>query len=182
MFALLPATAAAGGAFFFKSGALRLQDDRQTIDAVARNLDEASYKTFGIGWEARRKNGLAFSIEYLDYRNEFTPPVSPTSGEARARTLQFGAKKYFIEGGPFHPYFGAGIGVGRTNVDYPSGSLSITEEDVAIVLHAALGMELRVDNVSFMLEAKYNYFDVEGQNSQYDPTSVGMLLGVGFNW
>ena len=179
---MLPGTAAAAGAFFIKGGAMRLQDDGQMIDALQRNLDDTSFKTIGIGWEARKKNGLAFSIEYLDYRNEFTPPTSPSSGEARTRTLQFGAKKYFIDSGIFHPYVGAGIGLGRTNINYPSGTQSITEEDVAIVLHAALGMELRVDNLSFMLEAKHLYFDVEGNGNQYDPTATGVLVGMGFNW
>lgn len=179
---MLPGTAAAGGAFFIKGGAMRLQDDGQVIDAQQRNLDDTSYKTIGIGWEARKQNGLAFSIEYLDYRNEFTPPASPSTGEARTRTLQFGAKKYFIDSGIFHPYVGAGIGLGRTNISYPSGGQSITEEDVALVLHAALGMELRVDNMSFMLEAKHLYFDVEGNGNQYDPTATGVLVGMGFNW
>lgn len=173
-------TAAAGGAFYIKGGAMRLQNDGQVIDAQLRNFDDTSNKSIGMGWEARKKNGLAFSIEYLNYRNEFTPPASPSNGEARTDVLQFGGKKYFIDGGIFHPYFGAGIGPGRTNVSYTNGGISITEEDFALVLHAALGMELRFDNLSFMLEAKHNYFNV-GSN-QYDPTATGVLAGVGFNW
>jgi opacity protein-like surface antigen len=177
---MLPGTAAAGGAFFLKGGALRLQDDNQVVDATSRNFDSTTYKTLGIGWEARTRNGLAFSIEYLTYSNEFTPPASPSHGDAKTHALQFGAKKYFIEGGTFHPYVGAGIGVGRTKIDYLSGGRSITEEDVSIVLHAVLGMELRFDNLSFMLEAKHLYFDTE--TNQYDPTATGVLLGMGFNW
>lgn len=179
---MLPGTAAAGGAVFIKGGVMRLQDDTQIIDTLLRNLDDTSYKTIGIGWEARKQRGLAFSIEYLNYRNEFTPPASPSPGEARAHVLQFGAKKYFIDSGAFHPYFGAGVGIGRTNISYPSGGQSITEEDIAVVLHAALGMELRVDNLSFTLEAKHIYFDLESSTNQYDPTATGVLLGVGFSW
>lgn len=180
--AMLPGTAAAGGAFFIKGGAMRLQDDGQVIDALQRNLDDTSYKTIGIGWEARKQHGLAFSIEYLNYRNEFTPPASPSTGEAKTHVLQFGAKKYFIDSGVFHPYLGAGIGIGRTNTSYPSGGSSLTDEEFAIVLHAALGMELRFDNLSFTLEAKHFYFDVEGNGNQYDPTATGVLVGMGFNW
>jgi len=177
---LLPGTAAAGGAFYIKSGVLQLQDTGQVIDSLPRNLDEASNKTIGIGWEVRKKNGLAFNIEYLNYRNEFTPPTSPSTGEARADVLQFSGKKYFIDDGVFHPYIGAGIGPGITKISYTSGGISITEEDYAIVLHAAFGIELRFNNLSFFLEAKHIYFNVD--SSQYDPTSTGVLAGMGFNW
>lgn len=177
---MLPGIATAGGALFIKGGALRLQDDGQVIDGEVRNFDSTTYKTIGIGWEARLRNGLAFSIEYLTYSNEFTPPTSPSHGDAKTHALQFGAKKYFIEGGVFHPYIGAGIGAGRTKIDYLSSGKSITEEDVAIILHAALGMELRFDNLSFVLEAKHLYFDTE--INQYDPTATGLLVGMGFNW
>ena len=175
---MLSGTAAAGGAFYIKGAAMRLQDDGQVIDTLPRNLDDTSYKSIGIGWEARKKNGLAFCIEYLNYHNEFTPPEN---GEATTHVLQFGAKKYFIDGGVFHPYLGAGVGPGRTNINYTSGGISFSEEDFAIVLHAALGMELRFDNLSFMLEAKHIYFDVSG-GDQYDPTATGLLVGMGFNW
>jgi opacity protein-like surface antigen len=178
-FCMLPGTATAGGAFYIKGGAMRLQDDGQMIDSQQRTFDDTSYKSIGIGWEARKKNGLAFCIEYLNYRNEFTPPAD---GEAKTHVLQFGAKKYFFDSGVFHPYVGAGVGPGRTNVSYTSSGVSITEEDFAIVLHAALGMELRFDNLSFMLEAKHLYFDVEGGGNQYDPTATGLLVGMGFNW
>jgi hypothetical protein len=82
---------------------MRLQDNGQVIDTQQRDLDETSNKTLGIGWEARKKSGLAFSIEYLNYRNEFTPPTLLSNGEARTDVLQFGGKKYFIDGGVFHP-------------------------------------------------------------------------------
>jgi hypothetical protein len=177
---MLPGAAAAGGAFYIKGGVMRLQDNGQVIDALQRNLDETSNKTLGIGWEARKKNGLAFSIEYLNYRNEFTPPTSPSDGEARTDVLQFSGKKYFIDGGIFHPYMGAGIGPGLTHISYTSGGISFTEDDFALVLHAVLGMELRFDNLSFMLEARHIYFNVD--SNQYDPTATGVLAGMGFNW
>jgi hypothetical protein len=179
----LPGIATAGGVVYLKSGVMSLQDDGQVVgENVLRNLDDTSHTTFGIGWEVRKKNGLAFSIEYLDYRNEFTPPAAPYAGKARAHTLQFGARKYFIDGGIFHPYVGAGLGLGYTTFAYVSGSRTITDQDAEIALHAVLGLELRVDNISFMLEAKHLYFDVDKNNNQYDPTATGVLLGVGFNW
>jgi len=123
---------------------------------------------------------LAFSIEHLTFSNEFTPPASSSRGDAKTNVLQFGAKKYFIEDGVFHPYISAGIGVGHTHIDCPSGGQSVTEVDAAIVLHAAVGMELRFNNLSLMLEAKHLYFDTDVR--QYDPTATGLLAGVGFNW
>jgi hypothetical protein len=175
---ILPGTAAAGGALYIKGGALRLQDDTQMLDSLQHTLDDASNKTIGIGWEARKKNGLAFSIEYLNYRNEFTLPASLSTGEARTDVLQFGGKKYFIDSGIFHPFLGAGIGIGHTDINYTSSGSS--NEDVALVLHAVLGMELRFDNLIFMLEAKHIYFNVD--SNQYDPTATGVLAGMGFNW
>jgi hypothetical protein len=175
---MLPGTATAGGALYFKGGTLRLQDDTQMIDSLQRTLDDTSYKTIGIGWEAHKKNGVAFTIEYLNYRNEFTTHASPANGEARTEVLQFGGKKYFIDSGIFHPYLGAGIGIGRTDINYTSSGSS--NEDFATVLHAALGIELRFDNLSFMLEAKHIYFNVDA--NEYDPTATGVLAGMGFNW
>jgi outer membrane protein W len=174
---MLPGTAAAGGAFFIKGGAMRLQDDTQMIDLQQRSLDDTSYSTLAFSWEVRKRNGVALGMEFLTYRNEFTPPAAQP-GEAKAIALQFVGKKYFIDSGVFHPYVGGGIGAGRTNVSYGSYS----DEEFALVLQVLLGFELRFDNLSFVLEGKHLYHDIEGGGNEYNPTATGVFAGMGINW
>jgi outer membrane protein W len=173
---MLPGTAAAGGAFFIKGGAMRLQDDTQMIDLQQRSLDDTSYSTLAFSWEVRKRNGVALGMEFLTYRNEFTPPAAQP-GEAKAIALQFVGKKYFIDSGVFHPYVGGGIGAGRTNVSYGSYS----DEEFALVLQVLLGFELRFDNLSFVLEGKHLYHDIEGGGNEYNPTATGVFAGMGIN-
>lgn len=178
---ILPGTAAAGGALFIKGGAMRLQDDGQMIDAAQRNLDETSYSTLAFSWEVRKNNGVALGMEFLTYRNEFTPPAAQP-GEAKTIALQFVGKKYFIDGGVFHPYVGGGFGVGRTNVSHNSGGASFSDEEFTLAIQVLLGFELRFDNLSFVLEGKHLYHDIEGGGNEYNPTATGVFAGMGINW
>ncbi len=174
---VLPGTAAAGGALFIKGGVMHLQDDGQMIDLAQRDLDDTSYSTLAFSWEARKRSGVALGMEFLTYRNEFTPPTAQP-GEAKTIALQFIGKKYFIHGGAFHPYIGGGIGGSRTNVSYNS----YTDEEYALVLQVLAGFELRFDNLSFVLEGKHLYHDIEGGGNEYDPTASGVFAGMGINW
>lgn len=174
---MLAGTADAGGAFFIKGGAMRLQDDGQLFEGQQRNLDETSYSTFAINLEGRQKNGVALGVEFLTYRNDFTPPVAQP-GEAKTIAIQFVGKKYFVDGGTFHPYIGGGVGVGRTNVTY--GALS--DEEFTLAIQVLLGIELRFDNLSFVLEGKHLYHDIEGGGNEYNPTASGVFAGMGINW
>jgi len=177
----LPGTAGADGAFFIKGGVLRLQDDGQVIDSQQRNLDDTSYSTLAFNWEVRKRGGVALGMEFLTYRNEFTPPAAQP-GEAKTVALQFVGKKYFIDGGVFHPYVGGGIGGGRTNVTYSSGGTEFSDEEYTLALQVLLGIEFRFDNLSFVLEGKHLYHDIEGGGNEYDPTATGIFAGMGLNW
>lgn len=175
----MPALAQAGGAFLAKGGIMYLTDDTQQLGLVQRNLDDSSAGTVGFAWEARRPTGATFGIEFLTYRNSFTPGED---GEAKTQALLFLGKKYFIEGGPFHPFFGAGLGPGRTDVSVRSGGVEFSDEEFTLVLSAVIGVELRFDNLAFTLEAKHLYHDVESGGNEYDPTANGVFAGVGFTW
>lgn len=181
LMALLPALAQAGGAFLVKGGTMRLSDDRQMLDLANRDLEENSNGTIAFNIEARKRNGVALGFEYINYRHDFTSPVGE-SGEARTQTAQFLGKKYFIQGGPVHPYLGVGIGAGKTNVDYTGGGGAFTDQEFTLALQALLGMELRFDNLSFLAEVKHMYHDIEGGGNEYDPTATGLFVGMGFNW
>lgn len=181
LFALLPALAQAGGAFLVKGGTMRLSDDRQTLDLANRELEENSNGTIAFNIEARKRNGIALGFEYINYRHDFTSPAGE-SGEARTQTAQFLGKKYFIQGGPVHPYLGIGIGAGKTNVDYTGVGGPFTDQEFTLALQALLGLELRFDNLSFLAEVKHMYHDIESGGNEYDPTATGLFVGMGFNW
>lgn len=181
LFALLPVLAQAGGAFLVKGGTMRLSDDRQTLDLANRELEENSNGTIAFNIEARKRNGVALGFEYINYRHDFTSPAGE-SGEARTQTAQFLGKKYFIQGGPVHPYLGIGIGAGKTNVDYTGVGGPFTDQEFTLALQALLGLELRFDNLSFLAEVKHMYHDIESGGNEYDPTATGLFVGMGFNW
>ncbi len=177
LLAVLPAVAQAGGAFLIKGGAMRLTDNTQTLDFALRNLDDISNNTLAFNIEGRLRNGMAFGAEYSIYHHDFTPPAAQ-AGLAKTQSLQFLAKKYFIEGGPVHPYIGAGVGVGQTDVSYTGFS----DKEYTLAIQALVGLELRFDNLSFLAEVKHLYHDIEGGGNEYNPTATGVFVGMGFNW
>jgi opacity protein-like surface antigen len=184
---LLPGAAVAAGVVFIKGGAMRLLDNRQTFEAPLHvsygvDLDDVSYKTFNIGWEKRFRHGLAVGTEYVGYRNKFTSSAPSATGKADTDVLLVVAKKYFFDSGRFHPYVGGGIGTGVTDVSNTYSGGLIDDTNVAFLLHAVIGMELRVDNLSFVLEAKHLNFAVSNIDVEYNPTATGIFLGAGLNW
>jgi len=163
-------------AFTLKGGAVNLWDNTQTLDGASRNLDDTSHSTFAIGWEHRRRNGAAFGMEYLSYRNDFTPPSSPDTGLARTQVLQFVARKYFDRAPVVHPFIGIGIGTSQTTVSIDAPT-SYTKYDWNVALQANVGVEFRIDpNFAFSAEVKGLYFDVN--STHYDPSSTGLFLGA----
>jgi len=184
--ALLPGVAAAGGALFIKGGAMRLEDNSQTFHTITNGADNASLddvgtKTIGLGWEIRFRRGWAIGIEYLRYEQEFTSSASPnTSGTAVTAAGLLTAKKYFFDNSRFHPYIGAGIGLGGSDYSNTSKGGLVNDTNSSIILHAALGVEMRIDHLSLLLEAKTLAF--EHRNLGYDASTTGVLLGVGYSW
>jgi outer membrane protein W len=188
---LLPSTAAAvGGSVFIKGGAMRLQDDTQIFDSPSHipvnvNLNDVSYFTIGFGGEIRLRNGWAVGIEYLGYDNRFTTVSSPAPrGKASTAAVMLTGKKYFFDSGIVHPYVGVGFGSVHTDVRRGVDALGsqIGDSNFSLLLHAVLGMELRIDHLSVMLEVKGIYPGVANEDVEYDPTATGALLGLGFNW
>ena len=180
LFALAPGIASAGGAFLAKGGVVRLADDTQSLDAAQmRTFDETSQSTMGLSIEARKRSGVTFGAEFLTFRHDFTPPFADP-GEGRVWVLQFIGKKYFFDQGPVHPFIGAGLGPARVRYSYNNAGNKYSDDDIVLTLNATVGLELRFDNLSFMLEARNMYFDTE--SGKYDPSGVAVLAGFGFNW
>lgn len=178
----LPTVAAAGGAFLIKAGTVKLSDDSQTFDGALRSFDEDSYGTLTLGIEARKQSGVAFGAEFLTYHNDFTPP-NAEPGEGTTRAVMFVGKKYFIQDGPFHPFFGAGVGGARISYEFTDPVLGhVSDDEFALVLQAVIGLELRFEGLAFSLEAKHIYHDIGSGANEYDPTGTGLFAGFGFTW
>lgn len=189
---VLPGTAIAGGviaggAIFIKGGVVQLLDDTQVFSNPSNNLIDVdlsamSSKTLNIGWELRLRHGWAVGTEYLAYDNRFTPQGSTIFGTAETRALMVTGKKYFIKDGAIHPYIGGGIGSGFTGVSNTRAGGIVDDSDFALLLHALLGVELRIDRLSVLLEARTLYYDVDPAKIDYNPGASSVLLGVGYHW
>lgn len=178
LLATLAAEAQAGGVLYFKTGNVRLWDENQFLDNVNRDFEEGSSRTFGMGFENRRRRGVALGVEYLNYRHEYTPSNSPTiKGQAKTQILNFTARKYFNASRVFVPFVGLGFGPGHTSV---SGGADVDPE-VELTIQLNTGFELRFDNFGIFTEIKGLYMDVEAQRvPQYDPSGTGLFVGVSF--
>lgn len=162
--------------FTLKGGAMHLWDNTQTLDGTARALDDTSQRTFAIGVEHRRRNGAAFGVEYLNYRNEFTPPAGTDTGLAKTEVLQFIARKYFLREPVVHPFLGFGIGTSHTTVSYNTPA-AYTKYDWTLALQLNGGVEFLLDkNFSALVEIKALYGDVD--SNHYDPSATGLFLGA----
>lgn len=171
-----PTLARAETGFTLKGGIMSLWDDTQTINGTPRSLDNPSTRTFAVGWEHRRRNGAAFGMEYLNYRNEFTPPAGADTGLAKTEVLQFIARKYFLRAPVVHPFLGLGIGTSHTSVSYDT-PVAYTKYDWSLALQLNGGVEFRLDdNFSTLLEIKTLYSDVD--NVHYDPSATGFFIGA----
>lgn len=178
-----PVAAQAENAFYLKGGFAQLTDDTQNLNGFVRTLDAKSTDTYGLLFEHRTHRDMAFGVEYLNYQNDFLPSgktiLGTGKGTATTRTLQFVAKKY-VGRHVFHPFFGLGVGVARTTVDY--GDSSWNDEDFGIGMQVMAGFELRFQEMGLLFEAKRMAYDMDTSNSAYDPSAIGFFAGIGFNW
>lgn len=182
-----PANAAnTGGAVTIKGGAIRLDHDNQVFPAstgasTAVHLEDTSFRTIGIGWEVRFRRGWAVGMEYLRYEHQFAPLATPAAGGmAKTTVAMVSPKKYFLDNGNWHPYVGGGIGIGSVGYNNRSNGGLNNDSHVGLVLHALLGVELRIDRMSFLLEAKTMSFP--SRNLGYDASATGVLFGMGYHW
>lgn len=177
----LPVAAEAAGALIFKLGSMQLRDENQNFGLLDRNLDSGSQTAYGAMLEHRmRKGGVGIGVEYAFYRHEYSPPASP-AGTAETRAIMVSARKYFIDEGVVHPFIGFGVGLGRTNVSHGTPT-PYSDEEFTTPFQVVAGVEFRTDNLSFMIEAKHIYHDIESGGNEYNPTATGIFAGFGFNW
>lgn len=176
---LVPVAAQAGDAFYLKGGFTRITDNTQTLDNQARTLDTDSTGTYGLLFEHRTRRDIALGVEYFNYRNDFLPPNTTGAGVATTRSVQFVVKKYLGQD-VFHPFFGLGVGIARTTVDYGAGAWN--DEDAGLAMQATLGLDLRFHEMGLMFEAKRLVYDMDNSFSSYNPSAIALFAGIGFNW
>jgi len=159
-----------------KSGTVFLWDRDQRIDGVERKFDEHSRKSFGLAWEIRNAKGVGMGMEYLYFRNKFTPS---SDGRTRSQILTFNVKKYFSPGGPVHPYAGGGFGWGHAKYDDGVGNV---DRDLNLVFQGMLGIEFRfADAFGFFTEARALASGADGEEeNEFDFSGTGVTAGINF--
>jgi len=179
--------AVTGGAIYIKGGSVQVQDKAQVFSNPARSLIDVDLNTMSsrvlnVGWELRLRQGWAVGTEYLAYDNRFTPQGSTLLGTAETRAVMVTGKKYFLTDDRLRPYIGGGIGSGFTYVSNTRAGGIVDDNNFHFLLHALLGMEWRIENLSILLEVRTLQYGVAHNKADYDPSSTSVLLGAGFNW
>lgn len=177
-----------GGAVSLKIGGMSLQDTNQVLGQFSVpntpvEIDQTSKSSFVFGWELRLPHGVAVGTEFLRYRNRFAPTSAPANtGDAQVQVFAVTGKKYFLTESSLRPYIGGGIGYGFTDINNkPSGGV-LDDYNSHFLAHGVVGAEWRIDNLSFLLEARILEFAINANKTDYDPSGVGAFMGIGFNW
>ncbi len=102
-------------------GALNLAHDHQTIAGHDAVLKPEAAPVYGVAWERRHYNGIAYGAEYLTYSN----PVDSAgaSGHLTSRLVMFTLKKYHRPWAHVYPFVGVSAGLADTSVSgVPGGT------------------------------------------------------------
>ena len=178
-----PVAAQADDALYLKGGFTRLTDNTQVFNSLPRTFDADGTGNFGILFEHRTRRDISLGVELLNYRNDFSPAgefvPAAGAGVASTRSVQFVVKKY-LGHNVFRPFFGLGIGLAHTEVDY--NDTGWTDDDVGLALQAMFGLELRFQGMGLMFEVKRMAYDMDSSLSDYNPSAIGLFVGIGFNW
>ena len=116
-------SAFAEDALILTIGATHLAHTHQTVAGQNSALSTAGNRVFGIAWEQRHYNGIAYGGELLLSNNT----ISNTSGngDVASRLFLLTLKKYHRPWAHVYPYIGAGVGVADTHVSGVNGGTGV---------------------------------------------------------
>jgi len=115
------ASAFAEDALVLSVGAMNLTHDHQTVAGTDSTLQAGASGsgTYGIAWERRHYNGIAYGAEYLIYNNAISS--ANYSGSVTSRLLMLTLKKYHHPWAQTYPFVGVSAGLVDTSVPGVNG-------------------------------------------------------------
>ena len=115
-------SAFAQDALVLSVGTMHLSHNRQTLAGTDSVLQTGSTGTYGVAWEQRHYNGIAYGAEYLIYNNETSNATQ--TGSVTSRLLMLTLKKYHHPQAHIYPYVGVSAGLVNTSVTGVNGGTS----------------------------------------------------------
>ncbi len=116
-------SAFAEDALILTVGATHLAHTHQTVAGRDSGLSTGANGVYGIAWEQRHYNGIAYGGELLLSNN--TIDNSGQSGNVASRLFMLTLKKYHRPWAHVYPYIGAGLGLADTQVSGVNGGTGI---------------------------------------------------------
>lgn len=123
-------SAFAQDALILTVGAMNAAHTQQMIAGTDDTLQSVTTSAYGLAWEKRHYNGIAYGAEYLIYNNKIASAAR--HGTATSRLLMLTLKKYHRPWAHVYPYVGASAGLVTTSVTGVRG-------------HTGIGPALEVD-------------------------------------
>jgi|UPI0008260A2E hypothetical protein len=166
-------SAFAEDALILTIGATHLAHTHQTVAGRNSALSTAGNSVFGIAWEKRYYNGIAYGGELLLSNN--TISNSSGNGDVASRLFLLTLKKYHRPWAHVYPYIGAGVGLADTHVSGVPGGTGIGP-----ALEVDGGVELEwAHSLGFYTELRGLY--VPGgviYGTRVNMSGVGLYAGV----
>lgn len=123
-------SAFAQDALILTVGAMNLAHNHQTVSGTDDTVNAVTTGAYGLAWEKRYYNGIAYGAEYMIYNNRIAS--TGHQGTVTSRLLMLTLKKYHRPWAHVYPYVGASAGLVATSVTGVSG-------------HTGVGPALEVD-------------------------------------
>ncbi|WP_298138816.1 hypothetical protein [Acidiferrobacter sp.] len=121
--ALAAPAAFAEDALILTVGAMHLAHTHQSVAGNESGLNTFGSNVFGIAWEKRHYNGIAYGGELLLSTN--TVANAGGNGQVASRALLVTLKKYHRPWAHVYPYIGAGVGLMDTQVSGVAGGAGV---------------------------------------------------------
>lgn len=110
-------------ALILSIGAMHLAHDQQTIASQDTLLQAAANSSYGVAWEQRHDNGIAYGAEYLIYNNDVS--AGTRNGTLTSRYLMLTLKKYHRPWAHVYPFVGASLGLVATSLANVNGGTGL---------------------------------------------------------